>query len=76
MFSFNFGQKFDVNHPPTPLFRGKNRQKTGFSQVTFLFFVSIFFTCLTAESIFFFAVARCSWVWHVKKIETKNKNVT
>ena len=48
MFSFNFGQKFDVNHPPTPLFRGKNRQKTGFSEVTFLFFVSIFLTCLTA----------------------------
>ena len=50
MFSFNFGQKFDVNHPPTPLFRGKNRQKTGFSQVTFLFFVSIFLTCLTAAA--------------------------
>ena len=48
MFSFNFGQKFDVNHPPTPLFRGKNRQKTGFSWVTFLFFVSIFLTCSTA----------------------------
>ena len=48
MFSFNFGQKFDVNHPPTPLFRGKNRQKTDFSEVTFLFFVSIFLTCLTA----------------------------
>ena len=47
MFSFNFGQKFDVNHPPTPVFRGKNRQKTDFSEVTFLFFVSIFLTCLT-----------------------------
>ena len=48
MFSFNFGQKFDVNHPPTPLFRGKNRQKTDFSEVTFLFFVSIFLTRSTA----------------------------
>ena len=31
MFSFNFGQKFDANHPPTPLSRGENRQKNGFS---------------------------------------------
>ena len=30
-FQFRFGQKFDVNHPPTPLFRGENRQKPSFS---------------------------------------------
>ena len=39
MFAFNFGQKFDFNHPPAPLFGGKNRQKSGFSEVKFSLFV-------------------------------------
>ena len=26
---FQLRTKFDVNHPPTPLLRGKSRQKTG-----------------------------------------------
>ena len=44
MFSFNFGQKFDVNHPLTPLLRGKNRhaKKRLFlgDYVRFCFFLS------------------------------------
>ena len=50
MFSFNFGQKFDVNHPhpPPPLLRGKNRQKNRFFLGDVFVFHLFFFTCSTA----------------------------
>mgnify|MGYP007000138627 CR=1 len=51
MFSFNFGQKFDVNHPPTPLSEAKIGKKPVFLNMSDVFvFCLDFFDMLDGSS--------------------------